>query len=176
MQHCRGDDSEFLDSVRSCCFQALSEGHHHKLFDFSDRSNAEGASGDSKMHCESSRGIDIDQQRNQDIDRQSRKNIDRQSHIKNQGELVPEVTSDMSDAINHGKKISGNTYTTLVIHQFKLECLGARLQNLENTTATMNEKWRRGDETMRDFTGTWFNKSIEEMETCFPTSTCFLHY
>ncbi|CDY26325.1 BnaA03g60010D [Brassica napus] len=40
----------------------------------------------------------------------------------------------------------------------------------------MNEKWRRGDETMRDFTGTWFNKSIEEMETCFPTSTCFPHY
>ncbi|KAF2587885.1 hypothetical protein F2Q70_00038884 [Brassica cretica] len=30
----------------------------------------------------------------------------------------------------------------------------------------MKEKWRRGDEAMRDFTGTWFNKRKEDMETC----------
>ena len=63
-----------------------------------------------------------------------------------------------------------------MIHQFKLECLGDRLQKIENVTATMNDKWRRGDKAMRDFIGTWFNKSREEMETCFPASTSFPHY
>ncbi|KAF3510756.1 hypothetical protein F2Q69_00005749 [Brassica cretica] len=41
---------------------------------------------------------------------------------------------------------------------------------IENTTATMKYKWRRGDEAMRDFTGTWFNKSRDEMKTCFPAN------
>ena len=57
-------------------------GHHYQFFDFSDRSNAEGVSGDLEIHRESSRGIDIDQHRHQDIDRQSQKNIDRRSHTK----------------------------------------------------------------------------------------------
>ncbi|KAF2582430.1 hypothetical protein F2Q68_00004547 [Brassica cretica] len=38
-------------------------------------------------------------------------------------------------------------------HQFNLESLEERLQRMENTTATMKEKWRRGDEATRDFTG-----------------------
>lgn len=44
------------------------------------------------------------------------------------------------------------------------------MQKIEDATTIMREKWRRGDEAMRDFTGTWFNKRKEEMETCFPTS------
>ena len=82
----------------------------------------------------------------------------------------------MSDTINHGEEISDDLHTTFVRHQFTLECLGDRLKKIENTTATMKDKWRRGDEAMRDFTGTWFNKSREEIETCFPASTCFPHY
>ncbi|KAF2561252.1 hypothetical protein F2Q70_00017250 [Brassica cretica] len=76
----------------------------------------------------------------------------------------------MSDTINHEEELSDDTYATLLRHQFKLECLGDRLQKIENTTLTMKEKWRRGDEAMRDFTSTWFNKSREEMETFFPAS------
>ena len=81
----------------------------------------------------------------------------------------------MSDTNNHGEEILADTYATLVRHQFKLECLGDKLQKIENTTATIKDKWHRGDEAMRDFTGTWFNKSKEEIETCFPASTCFPH-
>jgi len=47
---------------------------------------------------------------------------------------------------------------------------------MENTTATMKEKWSRGDEAMTDFTSTWFNKRREEMETCFPARFSFPHY
>ena len=82
----------------------------------------------------------------------------------------------MSDAHNHGKEISTDTYATLMRHQFNLESLGDRLQKIENTTATMKKKLRRGDEAMRDFNGTWFNKCREEMDTCFPASSIFQHY
>ncbi|KAF3597055.1 hypothetical protein DY000_02020039 [Brassica cretica] len=60
----------------------------------------------------------------------------------------------MSDTHNHGEDISADTYATLMRHQFNLESLGDRLQKIENTTATMKDIWRRGDEAMRDFTGT----------------------
>ncbi|KAF2589757.1 hypothetical protein F2Q70_00039455 [Brassica cretica] len=56
------------------------------------------------------------------------------------GQLVTKVTSDTSDTINHGEEISDDTYTTLVRHQFELECLGDRLQKIENATATMKDK------------------------------------
>ncbi|KAF3534931.1 hypothetical protein DY000_02041367 [Brassica cretica] len=101
-------------------------------------------------------------------------NISTDSHRKtsideatptNRGGLVPKVKSDMSDINNRGEEISADTYATLVRHQFKLECLGDRLQKIENATAKMNGKWRRRDKAMRDFTSTWFNKIREKMET-----------
>ncbi|KAF2566165.1 hypothetical protein F2Q68_00025207 [Brassica cretica] len=94
----------------------------------------------------------------------------------NRGRLVPKMTSDMSDTHYHGEEISADTYSTLRRHQFNLESLEERLQRMENTTATMKEKWRRGDEAMRDFTGTRFNKRKEEMDTCFLTSPSSQHY
>ncbi|KAF3602001.1 hypothetical protein F2Q69_00035399 [Brassica cretica] len=59
----------------------------------------------------------------------------------------------MSNTPYHGKEISADTYTALTRHQFNLESLGDRLQRIENTTAAMKDKWHRGDEAMRDFTG-----------------------
>ena len=82
----------------------------------------------------------------------------------------------MSDTNNHGEKISNDAYATLIRNLFQLESLRERLQKIENASATMKDKWRRGVDAMRDFTGTWFNKRIEEMETCFPASPSFPHY
>ncbi|KAF3527089.1 hypothetical protein F2Q69_00047949 [Brassica cretica] len=62
------------------------------------------------------------------------------------------MKSDISDTNNHGEEITDNAYATLKRNQFQLESLGERLQKIENETATMKEKWRRGDEAMRDFT------------------------
>ena len=115
------------------------------------------------------------------IDRRNNKSTDIQRHTSvdeapNRGRLVPKVTSDVSDTHNHGEEISADTYATLMRHQFNLESLGDRLQKIENTTATMKDKWHRGDEAIRDFTGTWFNKRREDMDTCFPASSSFQHY
>ncbi|KAF2570057.1 hypothetical protein F2Q70_00003589 [Brassica cretica] len=72
----------------------------------------------------------------------------------NRGRLVPKTTSDMSNTPYHGKEILADTYAPPTRNQFNLESLGERLQRIENTTAAMKGKWRRGDEAMRDFTGT----------------------
>ncbi|KAF2554076.1 hypothetical protein F2Q68_00034665 [Brassica cretica] len=87
--------------------------------------------------------IDIRNNKSTDILRQT--SVD---DATNRGRLVPKVTSDMSDSHYKGKEISSDTYATLRRHQFNLESLEYRLQKMENTTATMKEKWRRGDEAM----------------------------
>ena len=93
----------------------------------------------------------------------------------NRGRLVPKMTSDMSDTNNHGEEISDDAYATLLRNEFQLESLEERLLKIENETVTMKDKWRRGDEAMRDFTGTWLNKRIEEMKTYVPASPRFPH-
>ncbi|KAL0655517.1 hypothetical protein Bca4012_076101 [Brassica carinata] len=115
------------------------------------------------------------------IERRNNKSTDipRQTSVDeatNRGRLVPKVTSDMSDTHNHGEEISADTYATLMRHQFNHDSFRDRLHKIENTTATMKEKLRRGDQAMRDFTGIWFNKRKEEMDTCFPASSSFQHY
>ena len=88
----------------------------------------------------------IDRRTNKSIDSHMRTSID---EATNRGRLVPKVKSDMSDTHNHGEEISDDAYATLMRHQFNLESLEDRLQKMENTTATMKDKWRRGDEAMR---------------------------
>ncbi|KAF2569337.1 hypothetical protein F2Q68_00025655 [Brassica cretica] len=92
------------------------------------------------------------------IDRRNKKLTDILRHTSvdgatNRGRLVPKVTSNISDTHYQGEKISADTYATLRRHEFNLESLGDRLQKIENTTTTIKEKWRRGDEAMLDFTG-----------------------
>ncbi|KAF2552534.1 hypothetical protein F2Q68_00034655 [Brassica cretica] len=71
----------------------------------------------------------------------------------NRGRLVHKVTSDMSNTHNREEEISADTYATVMRHQFNLESLGDRLQKIEDATTIMKDKWHRGDEAMRDFTG-----------------------
>ncbi|KAF2534676.1 hypothetical protein F2Q70_00029811 [Brassica cretica] len=94
----------------------------------------------------------IDRRINKSTDSHTEKSIDKTTPT-DRGQLVTKVTLDMSDVINHGKEISDDTYATLVRHQFDLESLRDRLQKIENTTATMKDKWRRRDKEMIYFTG-----------------------
>ncbi|KAF2592339.1 hypothetical protein F2Q70_00043230 [Brassica cretica] len=98
---------------------------------------------------EASSSIDIHNNKSTDI--HHRTSID---DATNRGRLVPKMTSNMFDTHYHGEEISADTYATLKKHQLNLESLEERLQRMDNTTATMKEKWRTGDEAMRDFTGT----------------------
>ncbi|KAF3589850.1 hypothetical protein F2Q69_00029994 [Brassica cretica] len=96
------------------------------------------------------------QEASSSIDRRNNKSTDIHHRISvddatNRGQLVPKMTLDMSGTHYHGEEISADTYATLRRHQFNLESLEERLQRMENTTATLKEKWRRGDEAMRDF-------------------------
>uniref|UniRef100_M4CVP0 Uncharacterized protein n=1 Tax=Brassica campestris TaxID=3711 RepID=M4CVP0_BRACM len=85
----------------------------------------------------------------------------------NRGRLVPKVTSDMSDTNNHGEEISDDAYATLLRNEFQLESLEERLLKIENETVTMKDKWRRGDEAMRDFTEEAIGNTFEALEKAF---------
>ncbi|KAF3593580.1 hypothetical protein DY000_02020475 [Brassica cretica] len=80
----------------------------------------------------------------------------------NRGRLVPKTTSDMSNTPYHGKEISADTYAALTRNQFNLERFGERLQMIENTTATMKDKWRRWNEAMRDFTDSTKDTKVDQ--------------
>ena len=120
---------------------------------------------------EASASIDRRNKRSTDIHHQT--SVDDATNL---GRLVPKMKSDIFDTNYHGEETSADTYATLRRHQFNIESVEEVLQRMENTTATMKEKWRRGDEAMRDFTSTWFNKRKEEMDTCFPESPSSQHY
>ena len=102
--------------------------------------------------------ISIDRRNNKSIDTNLSTSID---SATNRGRLVPKMTPDMSNTPYHGKEISADTYAALTRHQFNLESLGERLERIKNTTVAMKDKWCIGDEAMRGFTGTWFNKRKE---------------
>ncbi|KAF2546950.1 hypothetical protein F2Q70_00020444 [Brassica cretica] len=103
--------------------------------------------------------ISIDRRNNKSIDTISSASIDIDTY---RGRLVPKTTSDMSNTLYHGKEISADTYTALTRHQFNLESLGERLQRIENTFASMKDKWRRGDEAMRDFTDSTNDTKVDQ--------------
>ncbi|KAF3523364.1 hypothetical protein F2Q69_00047204 [Brassica cretica] len=76
----------------------------------------------------------------------------------------------MSDTHNHGAEISPDTYTTVMRPQFNLESLGDRLHKIEDATTIMKDKWRRGDETMRDFTALIDNRLPASVDDNLPHS------
>ncbi|KAF2564567.1 hypothetical protein F2Q70_00016380 [Brassica cretica] len=103
--------------------------------------------------------ISIDRRNHKSIDTHNSTSIDSDT---NRGWLVPNTTSDMSSTPYHGKEISADTYAALSRHQFNLKSLGERLQRIENTTAEMKDKWRRGDEEMRDFTDSTKDTKVDQ--------------
>ncbi|KAF2552709.1 hypothetical protein F2Q68_00033943 [Brassica cretica] len=103
--------------------------------------------------------LSIDRVNNKSIDIHNQTSIDSDT---NRGRLVPKTTSDMSNTPYHGKEISADTYAAVTRHQFNLESLGERLQRIENTTAAMKDKWRRGDEAMRDFTDSTKDTKVDQ--------------
>ncbi|KAF3539074.1 hypothetical protein F2Q69_00023183 [Brassica cretica] len=103
--------------------------------------------------------LSIDRRNNISTDIHYRTSVD---DATNRGRLVPKMTSDMSDTHYRGEQISADTYTILRRHHFNLESLEERLQRMENTTATMKEKWRRGDEAIRDFTDSTKHTKVDQ--------------
>ncbi|WZY86792.1 hypothetical protein YC2023_033176 [Brassica napus] len=159
---CDGRFSPYIDQQTS-----TATSKHRSITDYKHRK-------DSELHCPSTSSISIDRKRNnKSTDIHEQTSVDEAS---NRARLVQKVTSDMSDTHNRGEEISADTYARHMRHQFTLESLGDRMQNIEYATTIMKDKWRIGDEAVRDFTGTWFNKRKEEMETCFATSATFQHH
>ncbi|KAF3506803.1 hypothetical protein F2Q69_00007575 [Brassica cretica] len=102
----------------------------------------------------------IDRRNNKSTDIHQQISVDKAS---NRGRLAQKITSNMSDTHNHEEDISADTYTRLIRHQLNLESLGDRLQKIEDATTIMEDKWRRGDEAMRDFTNSTKDTKVDQL-------------
>uniref|UniRef100_M4F5N0 Uncharacterized protein n=1 Tax=Brassica campestris TaxID=3711 RepID=M4F5N0_BRACM len=64
-------------------------------------------------------------------------------------------------------------YSKISCYQFSIEDILERLQNISNAVQKMDERWTRNDEATRSFIAAWSRMCTDEVNACFPTSSCF---
>ena len=68
-------------------------------------------------------------------------------------------------------ELSAYAYDKIGWHQFSIETLQERLQNISNAIQKMDERWTRNDEATRSFIAAWSRMCRDEVDACFPTSS-----
>ncbi|KAL0716021.1 hypothetical protein Bca4012_065343 [Brassica carinata] len=68
--------------------------------------------------------------------------------------------------------LSEYTFNTFGWHARNMGSMQQELSDLKDVTLKLNERWTRSDEATRSFMATWFNTYKEDVDACFPTSSC----
>ncbi|KAF3487789.1 hypothetical protein F2Q69_00052896 [Brassica cretica] len=68
-------------------------------------------------------------------------------------------------------ELSAYAYDKIGWHQFSIETLQERLQNISNAIHKMDERWTRNDEATRSFIAAWSKMCTDVVDACFPTIT-----
>ncbi|WZY72274.1 hypothetical protein YC2023_004514 [Brassica napus] len=69
-------------------------------------------------------------------------------------------------------ELSAYAYEKIGWHQFSIENILERLQNISNAIHKMDERWTRNDEATRSFIAALSRMCRDEVDACFPTSSC----
>ena len=69
-------------------------------------------------------------------------------------------------------ELSPYAYNKIGWHQSRMEDIQERLQNISNAIQKMDERWTRNDEATRSFIAAWSRMCRDEVDACFPTSSC----
>ncbi|KAG5378157.1 hypothetical protein IGI04_025999 [Brassica rapa subsp. trilocularis] len=69
--------------------------------------------------------------------------------------------------------LSAYAYDNIGWHQVSIDNIQERLQNISNVLEQMDDKWTRNDEATRSFIASWSRMRREDVDACFPTSSCF---
>ncbi|KAF3589388.1 hypothetical protein F2Q69_00028802 [Brassica cretica] len=90
----------------------------------------------------------------QKIEAIQREIVEIQGYIARRPEASASIDIRNNKSTNNHRRTSVDEATNRgrLVPKFNFESLGDRLQKTENTTATMKDRWHRGDEGMRDFT------------------------
>ncbi|KAF3607027.1 hypothetical protein DY000_02047447 [Brassica cretica] len=118
------------------------------------------------------------------IDRECSKSIDSKALASTDKHLVASIdttsTPDAEQLIQNKmesmheelNELSAYAYDKIGWHQFSIENTQERLQNISNPIHKMDERWTRNDEATRSFIAAWFRMCRDEVDACFPTSSC----
>ena len=82
--------------------------------------------------------------------------------IQNKVESMHKELKDLSAYANN--KIGWN--------QSNIGDIKEMLQNISNAIQKMDERWTRNDEATRSFIAAWSRMCRDEVDACFPTSSC----
>ncbi|KAG5414921.1 hypothetical protein IGI04_002488 [Brassica rapa subsp. trilocularis] len=69
--------------------------------------------------------------------------------------------------------ITAYAYDNIGWHQVSIDNIQERLQNISNVLGKMDDKWTRNDEATRSFIASWSRMRRDDVDACFPTSSCF---
>ncbi|WZY72266.1 hypothetical protein YC2023_004506 [Brassica napus] len=69
--------------------------------------------------------------------------------------------------------LSAYAYDNIGRHQVSIDNIQERLQNISNVLGKMDDKWTRNDEATRSFIASWSRMRRDDVDACFPTSSCF---
>ncbi|KAF3552920.1 hypothetical protein F2Q69_00013330 [Brassica cretica] len=69
-------------------------------------------------------------------------------------------------------ELSAYAYSKIGWHQSSIKDIQETLQNISNAIQKMEERWTRNDETTRSFIAAWSRMCRDEVDACFPTSSC----
>ena len=84
-------------------------------------------------------------------------------------QLIPNNMESMQEQLN---ELSEYAYSKIGWYQFSIENILERLQNISNAIQKMNERWTRNDKATRSFIAAWSKMCRDEVDACFPTSSC----
>ncbi|KAF3568482.1 hypothetical protein DY000_02016991 [Brassica cretica] len=84
-------------------------------------------------------------------------------------QLIQNKMESMHEELN---ELSAYAYDKIGWHQFSIENTQERLQNISNAIHKMDERWTRNDEATRSFIAAWSRMCRDEVDACFPTSSC----
>ncbi|WZY88351.1 hypothetical protein YC2023_045086 [Brassica napus] len=70
-------------------------------------------------------------------------------------------------------ELSAYAYNNIGWHQVSIDNVQDRLQNISNVLEKMDDKWTRNDEATRSFIASWSRMCRDDVDACFPTSSCF---
>ena len=85
-------------------------------------------------------------------------------------QLIQNKMQSMHEELN---ELSAYAYDKIGWHQFSIENTQERLHNISNAIHKMDERWTRNDEATRSFIAAWSRMCRDEVDACFPTSSCF---
>ncbi|KAF2607233.1 hypothetical protein F2Q68_00044624 [Brassica cretica] len=85
-------------------------------------------------------------------------------------QLIPNNIESMQEQLN---ELSEYAYSKISWYQFSIEDILARLQNISNVVQKMDERWTRNYEATRSFIAAWSRMCRDDVDACFPTSSCF---